>query len=149
MKIRLEQKLSTCPETMTCTVCRHSFHVDNIRTLIYDNQNLIQGDICPKCLKFNSTVIQQKLRYHADYLMHESTVHSAQRNHLRERALDLLALSEESIKFPTFLQWLWKRISILSTEIEELEAARFDLSQCDYETRLQLKNLFSDDQFCQ
>jgi hypothetical protein len=149
MKIQLEQKLSTCPENMTCIVCCHSFQVDNIRTLIYDNQNLIQGDICPKCLKLNSTVIQQKLRYHADYLMHESTAHPAQRNNLRERALELLAVSEESVKFPTFLQWLWKKIEIFSLETEELEAARFGLSQCDCETRSQLQNLFTDDKFCQ
>jgi hypothetical protein len=149
MKIQLEQKLSTCPEKMTCIVCCHSFQVNNIRTLIYDNQNLIQGDICPKCLKLNSRVIQQKLRYHADYLMHESTAHPAQRDRLCKRALELLAVSEESVKFPTFLQWLWKKMEILSLETEELDVSRLGVSPYDCEIRTQLQNLFTDDKFCQ
>jgi hypothetical protein len=149
MKIQLEQKLSTCPESITCTVCRHSYGAGNIRALIYDNHNLIQGDICPKCLKLNSTTIQQKLRFHADCLMHESTAHPARRVNLQERALELLAVSEESIQFPTFFQWLWKKIEIFASETQELEAARFGLSQCDCETRSQLQNLFTDDKFCQ
>jgi hypothetical protein len=130
MKIQLERKLSSCPDQMTCTVCHESFWVRNIRTLLYSDNNLIQGDVCLECTKLNASRFQKKLRSQANRLVQVASIHPERRDVIQERAVELLETSEEKIWFPTVLQWLAKKIQIFSEESRELEAARLGIDQC-------------------
>ncbi len=130
MKIQLERKLSSCPEQLTCVVCHELFWVRNIRALLCDSHSLIQGDVCPDCLKLESSDFQKKLRNQANRLMQESTENSARSNLLQSRAVELLETSEEKLKRPTVFHWLLKNIEIFAEANKELEVARFASSQC-------------------
>ncbi len=137
MKIQLERKLSTCPDQMTCIVCHESFWVRNIRTLLYSDNNLIQGDVCFECTKLNASRFQQKLRNQANRLVQVASIHPERHDVIQARAVELLETSEEKIWFPTVLQWLSKKIQIFSEESRELEAARLGIDQCRCDGRSQ------------
>jgi hypothetical protein len=137
MKIQLERKLITCPDQMTCIVCHESFWVRNIRTLLYSDNNLIQGDVCLECTKLKASRFQQKLRSQANRLVQVASTHPERRDVIQERAVELLETSEEKIWFPTVLQWLAKKIQIFSEESRELEAARLGIDQCRCDGRSQ------------
>ncbi len=130
MKIQLERKLSSCPEQLTCVVCHELFWVRNVRALLCDNHNLIQGDVCPVCVKLESSDFQKKLRNQANRLIQESTISSTHSNVLQSRAVELLETSEEKLKRPTIFHWLLKNIAVFAEENQELEAARFTSYQC-------------------
>jgi hypothetical protein len=137
MKIQLERKLSTCPDQMTCIVCHETFWVRNIRTLLYGDNNLIQGDVCPQCMKLNASKFQQKLRNQANRLVQVASIDPERHDVIQERAVELLETSEEEIQFPNVLQWLSKKIQIFSEESRELEAARIGMKQCRFGGRSQ------------
>jgi hypothetical protein len=130
MKIQLERKLSSCPEQLTCVVCHELFKVRSIRALLWDNHNLIQGDVCSVCMKLESSDFQKKLRNQANRLIQESTIRSTSSNVLQSRAVEILETSEEKLKRPTIFHWLLKKIAIFAEENQELEAARFASYQC-------------------
>jgi hypothetical protein len=130
MKIHLEQKLSACPEQMTCIVCHDLFWTPNIRALLYDRHNLIQGDVCRSCLKLQSTHFQQKLRNQANRLIQESIQIPQRFDALQDRAIELLETSEEQISYPTVFHWFFKQLAIFAQENQSLEAARFRTAAC-------------------
>lgn len=109
MKIQLERKLTTCPNQLRCAVCDRPFEASNIRALLYSDRSFIQGDICPKCLQLKAEQIQQKLRERAMILIEEPFCAPSTSPH---EALELLETSTENIKFPTFHQWLIKRLEL-------------------------------------
>lgn len=133
MKIQLERKLNACPDQMTCVACHETFWVRNIRTLLYSDNNLIQGDVCLECTKLSASKFQQKLRSQASRLVQVASTHPERHDMIQERAVELLETSEEEIRFPTVLQWLVKKIQIFSEESRELEKARLGMEQyrCD------------------
>jgi predicted amidophosphoribosyltransferase len=137
MKIHLERKLSSCPDRMTCTVCHESFWTREIRTLLYSDNNLIQGDVCPECTQLSAAKFQQKLRNQANRFVQEAFAHPERYDAFHTRAVELLETSEEKIKFPTFLHWLVKKIQIFSEESRELEVTRLGLDRYGYEGRSQ------------
>jgi hypothetical protein len=130
MKIQLERKLSACPDQITCIACHETFWVRNIRTLLYGDNNLIQGDVCPECMKLSASQFQQKLRNQANRLVQVASIHPERHDVIQDRAVELLETSEEKIRFPTVLHWLAKKIQIFSEESRELEAARLGAEQC-------------------
>jgi hypothetical protein len=133
MKIHLEQKLSSCPEQMTCIVCHDLFWTPNIRALLFNDHNLIQGDVCRSCLKLKSTHFKQKLRNQANRLIQESILIPQRFDALQDRAIELLETSEELIFYPTVFHWLFKRLEIFAKDSQALEAARFRNASCQCE----------------
>ncbi|WP_404788828.1 hypothetical protein [Altericista sp. CCNU0014] len=129
MKIHLERKLSSCPDRIPCTVCHELFWVPDIRALLYSDNNLLQGDVCPECVKLSASKFQQKLRNQANRFVQEAFTHPERSDAFHARAVELLETSEEKIKFPTFLQWSIKKIQIFCEESRELEAARLGLDR--------------------
>jgi hypothetical protein len=124
MNIQLERKLSSCPDQMICVVCHETFWSPNIRTLLYSNNNLLQGDVCPSCIKLRASRFQQKLRNQANRLIQESIMKPEKFQLLQDRAFELLETSEEHLTYPTMLQWIFKRLEAFAEESRELEAAR-------------------------
>ena len=135
MKIQLERKLSSCPDQITCVVCHEDFWSRNIRALLYSHNNLLQGDVCPSCLKLKASRFQQKLRNQANRLIQESIVTPGKLQILQDRAFELLETSEESITYPTVFQWILKRLENFAEESRELEAVRFRSNPCHCEEK--------------
>ena len=69
MKIKLDRKLTSCPDILRCIICRQAFKVSIIRPLLYNDRGLIQGDICSQCLKLKAEEIKQRIREQAMLLM--------------------------------------------------------------------------------
>jgi hypothetical protein len=139
MKIQLERALSSCPDQITCVVCHETFWVGNIRTLLYSNNNLIQGDVCPSCIQLTASNFQIKLRNQANRLMQESrasNITPARVQLLQDRAVEILETSEEHIAYPTVFQWFFKRLEIFAQESRELETARQQSRLCNCDRRL-------------
>lgn len=135
MKIYLEQKLSSCPDQMTCIVCHDLFWTPNIRALLYDSHNLIQGDVCRSCLKLKSTHFKQKLRNQANRLIQESILLPQRFDALQDRAFELLETSEEQVSYPTVFHWVFKQLAIFAQESQALEAARLRTAACRCEVK--------------
>ncbi|MGV0025632.1 hypothetical protein [Phormidesmis priestleyi] len=132
MRICLERKLTTCPDQLVCTVCREPFFTGKIRTLLYSDRRLLQGDICSVCLKLSATGIRKKMREQASLLMQQPAACFVQTIPCHDRAIELLEASQEDVRFPTFLQWWLKKLEILSEESQELEAARLRAKRRSY-----------------
>lgn len=135
MNIQLDRKLSSCPDQMICVVCYETFWSPNIRTLLYSNNNLLQGDVCPSCIKLRASRFQQKLRNQANRLIQESILKPEKFQLLQDRAFELLETSEEHLTYPTMLQWIFKRLEAFAEESRELEAARLRSTLCRCEGR--------------
>lgn len=142
MKIKLDRKKVSCPANLICAVCGHMFKVDRIRTLLYSDRGLLQGDICPNCIKTGTIGIQEKLKERVWSLLLKSDGFVSYNSYKRERAAELLEIAEEEVIFPSFWQWWLKRITIFAEESKELEKARLGASQCDCHQRQQLEKLF-------
>ncbi|HCF26692.1 MAG TPA: hypothetical protein DEV81_05675 [Cyanobacteria bacterium UBA11049] len=138
MKIKLDRKLTSCPDRLRCTICRQAFKVSIIRALLYNDKGLIQGDVCSQCLKLKAEEIKQKIREQAMLLMELPELYIFSTISSQERALELLECSTEKVKFPSFYQWLIKKIEV-SQESRQLEATK-SLPNCadDRRSRLQI-----------
>jgi hypothetical protein len=141
MKFELERKLPTCPDTLSCVVCRQCFDARRIRTLLRSDRGLVIGDICPACSKLEAKAIKQTLREQANQLMSQPKGKGAQTLSFHKQALELLEVSTETVKFPTFYQRLLKQIEIFAQESQELESARFNLSNSAAKQRSRLERL--------
>jgi hypothetical protein len=130
MKINLERKLPPCPDKLYCTVCGQLHEVGRIRALLYNDQGLIQGDLCSRCLKLKPDVFKHKLREKASVLLQQPKLFKSSRISYQERDLELREVAEENIKFPNSFNWLLKHIEVFAQESQELEAARFARTTC-------------------
>jgi hypothetical protein len=119
MKIQLEHRISSCPDQLTCVACTRLFPVGQIRQLLKDHRSLVQGDICSVCTHRSSGEIQRLLTANGLERMLSADLID------RERGQELLELAQEAVQFPSFWQWLSKKIEILAAETNELEKARF------------------------
>jgi hypothetical protein len=157
MKIQLEHKLESCPEQLLCAVCGQIFLVQQIRTLLYSDRGLLQGDICPHCQKLNEENFKKKIYQRASFLWQNADVTdnqdllkvTARRDRgllddQKSRALELLTIAQEKVKFPNFLERWFKKMEILAQESNELEQARFGLSKCYCQERQRLEYLFKE-----
>jgi hypothetical protein len=145
MKIKLERKLINCPNPLKCKVCHQGFEVSKPRTLLYSDRGLLIGDICPRCVKRETSEIQRLLKQQGNHLMAPSQGRGAQTIASYQQALELLEISTENIKLPTFYQRWLKHIEIFVQETQELEAARFRLSSRAIEQRSRLEKAFEHD----
>ncbi len=104
MKLKLDRKLTSCPDRLRCNICRQAFKVSIICALLYNEIKLIQEDICSKCLKLKAEGIKQKIREQAMLLMEVPELYSFSTISSQERALELIECSTEKVKFPSFYQ---------------------------------------------
>ena len=144
MKIYLERTLATCPKSLLCTTCGQLFEAGKLRALLYSDQGLLQGDVCHQCIKLKSSDLRNQMRDRASLLLQ----HPYDLDHTlpaHKRALELLEAAQEEVTFPTFYQWWFKKLTVLSEESQELEAARLGLSSCYSEERSRLQKMLEDD----
>jgi hypothetical protein len=122
MKIQLEQTSSHCPDRINCVACRQLFPVGTIRQLLIDDRSLVQGDLCRSCTRQSPTEIQRLLRASGlESMLSDQAVD-------RERGQELLSLARESLQLPSWWQWLITKVSVLATETQALEQARFQIA---------------------
>ncbi len=143
MRIRLERKLKTCPSQLLCTVCRQKFEVQKIRTLLFNDAGLLQGDICSECRELRSSTIRERMREQACLLMEYPELNCSSLLSGKERALELLEASQEEVRFPTFYHWWLKKIEVFSEESQELEATR--LGSSDHLSGVRFQKMIEDD----
>jgi hypothetical protein len=139
MKIQLERRLLSCPDTVQCTVCHRPFAVDAIRSLLYSDRGWLKGDICPHCGKLDAPTFKQNLWIQAMHLRESTADGQAQTLLRHQQALECLELSREELHRPIWWHWWLKRLEIFSQESQELEAARFggDVRYCEQRSRLE------------
>lgn len=125
MKIQLERKLYPCRDNLRCTVCQQVFHVLPIRSLLYQDNGLLQGDVCPTCAKLPAAEFKQRMALKARILLQQESAQDAQTMTLQARALELLTVAKEPIKFPSFWQQWLMQLDVFAQDTQELEAARF------------------------
>lgn len=145
MKIQLERTLASCPKKLLCTVCGQSFRVGKIRSLLSNNQGLLQGDVCPDCVRLKPSEIRNRLRDRASLLLQQPAISEAHSHATRERALELLETAQENVQFPQFYHWWMKQIEIFSEESHELEAERLGVHDFYGEERERLQKMLDDD----
>jgi hypothetical protein len=146
MKIQLERTLTSCPNTLRCAVCSQTFEVGRIRTLLYSDRRLLQGDICPNCFKLDAKAIKLKMRQQAEHLLSQPALANSRSLAPQNLALELFEVSKEEIKFPAFYNWVAKKIEVFIQESQELEAARLGLSNCQCGRRSSLRITFMEDE---
>ncbi len=112
MKVQLERRLTSCPSEIECVVCRKRFEPQVLRSCLCNDQGLIQGDCCPKCLKLGS-----------DYILEAM---SDQTKKIREKldSMFLESVAENKVKLPTILQRLSKSLQVFLEESYELQIAK-------------------------
>ncbi|MBW4470886.1 MAG: hypothetical protein KME45_10865 [Stenomitos rutilans HA7619-LM2] len=145
MKIQLERKLYPCRDNLRCTVCQQVFHVAPIRSLLYQDNGLLQGDVCSTCAKLPATEFKQRMVLNARILLQQESVQDAQTVTLHVQALELLDVAKESIKFPSFWQQWLMQLDVFAQDTQELEAARFGLQEYPYSWRSHPRPFLDDD----
>jgi hypothetical protein len=125
MKIQIERKPKFFPCQVNCVACRQIFPVQKILNLLYSDRSLLQGELCPECAKSNSAVIQAKIKEQAWSLLQNSQLLKSDSIFIGERVSELLAVSEETVRFPSFWQLWCKKLAIWRAESVELQQARF------------------------
>ncbi|MBW4442303.1 MAG: hypothetical protein KME10_13915 [Plectolyngbya sp. WJT66-NPBG17] len=144
MKIQLDRKLTTCPKTLLCTIRNIPFEVGKIRLLLYSDRGLLLGDISPECVKLSSAEIRCKLRERACAMLQDDEATDAPRSS-RDCALELLQAAQEEVRFPTPLDWWFKKFEIFSEESQEVESTRTGLSAYYVLERSRLQKMLDDD----
>lgn len=145
MKIQLERTLTSCPHKLVCTVCNQWFEVGKIRTLLYNNKGLLQGDVCPLCMKLPAPEIRSHLRERASLLLQQSELSEALMESVRDRALELLQAAQEDVKFPSLIDWWFKKLEVITEESDELEATRLGKTDLYLAERSRLQKILDDD----
>jgi hypothetical protein len=143
MKIQLDRKLATCPKKLLCTIRSTPFEVGKIRLLLYTDRGLLLGDISAECLKLSSSEIRAKLRERACAMLQDDEVNDL--NGSREDALELLQAAQETVRFPSLIDWWLKKFEIFSEESQEVEAVRTGLSDYYVLERSRLQKMLDDD----
>lgn len=145
MKIQLERKLESCPHQLVCTVCNQWFEVGKIRALLSNNKGLLQGDVCPECVKLPASSIRSRLRERASLLLQQSELSEALMISVRDRALELLQVAQEDVKFPSLLDWWFKKLEVRSAESQAVELTRIGETDLYLAERSRLQKMLEDD----
>jgi hypothetical protein len=130
MRIQLERKLALCPDRLRCAVCHQSFRPRRLRSLLYSDGGLLQGDVCQGCLRLETAEFKQTISLNAQLAVVQSGPADALTQKHQQQAQELLAVVRENIHFPSPLQWLVQWVALLCHESQELEATRLGLSAC-------------------
>jgi hypothetical protein len=167
MKIQLERRSASCPDILRCTVCHQTFFPSRIRTLLYSDRGLLQGDVCPACMKLDKPTFKRTLWEQSrsirpaaqdvifkpvQELFQSGQDQSSQDQKsnqdnpivkLRERAYELAELTQEDLKMPTWWHWVLKEIQIFMEEYHELKVASQSRSSIE-EVRSHLEKIYQD-----
>jgi hypothetical protein len=128
MKIKLERKLSSCPDSLSCTVCHQRFGAGKLRSLLYSDRGFLLGDVCPQCFRKEANEIQSALRQQGNWMMVPIKGVGVPTIATHRQALELVEISAENVEFPMRYQLWLKRLEVLIEENQELEAERFQRS---------------------
>jgi hypothetical protein len=130
MKIQLERKLSSCPNRLTCSVCCQPFPVTQIRSLLFTNSGWLRGDVCAHCLRLGPTGVRETLQERAILLKRQSEFQHSNTIAIHQLATELMTCSQETVQFPSLVQWWLKWWEVWTDHTVELETARLGLSKC-------------------
>jgi hypothetical protein len=130
MRIQLERKLALCPDRLRCTVCHQAFQPQRIRSLLYSDRGLLQGDVCHSCLRLDAAEFKQTISLNAQLAVVQSGPRDRLAQHYQQQAQELLSVVSEKVRFPSPLQWLVQWVALLCQESQELEATRLGLAAC-------------------
>lgn len=144
MKIKIERKPKFFPGEINCVACRQIFPVQSILNLLYSDRGFLQGELCPECAKSNSAVIQAKIQEQAWSLLQNSQLLKSDSVFIGERASELLTISQETVRFPSFWQLWSKKWAIWRAESAELQQARFGSTKGYCHKRQQLNYLLEE-----
>jgi hypothetical protein len=125
MKIKLERKLSSCPDSLRCTVCHELFGVGKLRSLLYNDRGLLLGDTCFVCFKKEAHEIQFALRQRGNWMMASGGGVGAQTIAMHRQALELVEISTENVEFPVKYQLWLKQLEVWMEENRESDASQF------------------------
>jgi hypothetical protein len=125
MKIKLERKLSSCPDSLRCTVCHQLFDVGKLRSLLYSDRGLLLGDTCPVCFKKEADEIQFALRQRGNWMMAPGSGTGMQTIATHRQALELVEISAEDVEFPVKYQLWLKWLEVWMEENRESDVGRF------------------------
>lgn len=145
MRIQLERKRYPCRDKLRCTICLQLFEVGQMRSLLYQDCGLLQGDVCPHCAKLDAESFKQKMVLNARILLQQTASQHSQTVTLHTQALELLAVSKEDIKFPGVWQQAMTKLKALVEDTQELEAARLRLHEFDYHSQMLPRPRLDDD----
>jgi hypothetical protein len=144
MKIKIERKPKFFPDQVNCVACHQIFPVQRILNLLYSDRGFLQGELCPECAKSKSAVIQAKIKEQAWSLLQNSQLLKSDSMFIGERASELLAISQETVKFPSLWQLWCKKLAIWRAESAELQQARFGTTKGYCHKRQQLNYLLEE-----
>jgi hypothetical protein len=80
-----------------------------MRSLLLNDRGLIQGDICPECVRLTSDEIRVMMADHARLMLEQPKLY-AYLPYPEEVAMELFEASLEEVKFPSPYHWLVKTI---------------------------------------
>jgi hypothetical protein len=127
MKIQLEHRLRSCPKHLGCISCGQTFASNRLRALLCRDSGLIEGDLCPRCIKQGADRIRLNLRDRATKLMLQLDAQPSPES--QARGFELRAVAAEALTMPPAYQWWLKKLEIFHTESRELELARRGLKK--------------------
>jgi hypothetical protein len=147
MKIQIDRTPKFFPDQINCVACQKLFPVERFRNLLYSDRSLLQGELCPECAKSNAAIIQAKIKEQAWLLLQNSQLLKSDSIFIGVRVAELLAISQETVKFPSFWQLWRKKLAIWRAESCELQQARFgsiNSTECYCDKRQQLERLMEE-----
>ncbi len=145
MRIQLERKRYPYRDKLRCIVCQQLFEVGQMRSLLYQDCGLLQGDVCPHCTKLDAESFKQKMVLNARILLQQTASQHSQTMTLHTQALELLAVSKEAIQFPTVWQQTMTKLKALVEDTQELETTRLRLHEFDYHSQTLPRPILDDD----
>jgi hypothetical protein len=145
MKIQLERKLNSCSHKLACTVCNQWFEVGKIRALLYNSEGFLLGDVCPECVKLPAPGIRSRLRERASLLLQQAELSETLMVSARDRALELLQAAQEEVKYPSLLDWWFKKFQVMSEESYPIESTQIGETDLYLVERSRLQKMLEDD----
>lgn len=125
MKIQIQRKPKFFPDQVNCVACRQIFPAQKILNLLHSDRGLLQGELCPECAKSSSAVIQAKIKEQAWLLLQNSQLLKLDSILMGERVSEIIAISQETVNFPSFWQLWVKKLTIWRKASADLQQARF------------------------
>ncbi|NJR41206.1 MAG: hypothetical protein HC781_23150 [Leptolyngbyaceae cyanobacterium CSU_1_4] len=107
MKIQLEHRLSSCPPQLRCIACGQTFTVGRVRSLLVNDEDRIQGDLCPKCIRLPADEIRSILAEQVWLMLEQPQLFQHQVESPETLALELFEVALEELEMPSFSQrWM-------------------------------------------
>ncbi|MBW4516992.1 MAG: hypothetical protein KME11_17415 [Timaviella obliquedivisa GSE-PSE-MK23-08B] len=110
MKIQLEHRQSSCPQKLRCIACRQIFAVGRVRSLLVNDEDRIQGDLCSKCVRLTADEIRLILTEQVWLMLEQPQLFQHQVESPETLALELFEVALEDLEIPSSYQRLMKTL---------------------------------------